>query len=106
MQGIQNGWVTMSSSDKTWSTGGENGKLLQYSCCENYMNVNGTKRQKDMTPEDESPVGRCQCATGEDRRAITNSSRKKWSGLAKAAMTLSCGCIESKVVMKVKSGGE
>ena len=38
-------------SDKKWSTGGGNGKPLQYSYPENPMD--GTKRQKDMTPEDE-----------------------------------------------------
>ena len=34
----QDGQVTVESSDKTWSTGGGNGKPLQYSCCENPMN--------------------------------------------------------------------
>jgi len=41
------------SSDKTWSTGGGNGKPLQYSCHENPMNH--MKRRKDMTLEDEHP---------------------------------------------------
>ena len=60
------------SSDKTWSTGERNGKLLQYSCFENPMN--SIKRQKDRTLKDELPrlVG-VQYATGEQRR---NSSRK------------------------------
>ena len=35
------------SSDKTWSTGEENGKPLQYSCLENPMN--SMKNQKDRT---------------------------------------------------------
>ena len=30
----QDGWVIVESSDKMWSTGGGNGKSLQYSCCE------------------------------------------------------------------------
>ena len=34
----QDGWVIVKSSDKTWSTGGGNGKPLQYSCCENPVN--------------------------------------------------------------------
>ena len=34
----QDGWVIVKSSDKTWSTGGGNGKAPQYSCCENPMN--------------------------------------------------------------------
>ena len=40
------------SSDKTWSTGGGNGKPLHHSCHKNPMN--SMKRQKDMTPEDKS----------------------------------------------------
>ena len=38
------------SSDKTWFTGEENDKPLQYSCLENPM-----KRQKDRTLKDELP---------------------------------------------------
>ena len=60
------------SSEKTWSTGGRNGKPLQYSCLENPMN--SMKRQKDRTLKDELPrlVG-AQYATGEEWR---NNSRK------------------------------
>ena len=36
-----------------WSTGGGNGKLVQNSSYENPMN--STKRQKDVTLEDETP---------------------------------------------------
>ena len=43
----------MESSDKMWSTGGGNGKPLQYSCLENP--VNSMKRQKDRTLKDELP---------------------------------------------------
>ena len=54
----------MKSSDKTWSTGGINGKTLQYSCQENPMN--SMKGQKDMTLEDEPPrLEGVQYATGE-----------------------------------------
>ena len=62
----------MGSSDKTWPTGEENGKPLQYSCLENPMK--GTKRQKRMTLKDELPrsVG-AQYATGDQWR---NNSRK------------------------------
>ena len=49
----QDGRVMVESSDKTWSTGEENGKPLQYSCLENPMN--STKRQKDMTQKYELP---------------------------------------------------
>ena len=48
----QDRWVIVKNSDKIWSTGGENSNPLQYSCHENAMN--SVKRQKDMTPEDES----------------------------------------------------
>ena len=64
--------VMVESSDKTWSTGVENGKPLQYSCLEN--RTNRMKRQKDRTLTDELPrlVG-AQYATGEEWR---NNSRK------------------------------
>ena len=62
----------MASSDKTWSTGEGNGKLLQHSCLETPMN--SMKRQKDITLKDElsRSVG-VQYATGEEQR---NSSRR------------------------------
>ena len=60
------------SSDKTWSTGEENVKPLQYSCLENPMN--SIKRQKDMTLNDELPKSvDAQYATGEEWK---NRSRK------------------------------
>ena len=51
-------------ADKTWSTGDENGKPLQYSCLENPMN--SMKRQNDRILKKELPksVG-AQYATGE-----------------------------------------
>ena len=45
--------VMVESSDKTWSTGEGNGKLLQYSFLENPMN--SMKREKDKTLKDELP---------------------------------------------------
>ena len=68
----QDGQVMVESSDKTWSTGKQDGKPLQYSCLENPMN--NMKRQKDRTLKDELPrsVG-AQYATGEQWR---NNSRK------------------------------
>ena len=62
----------MKSSDKTRSTGEENGKPLQYSCLENPMN--SMKRQKDRTLRAELPrsVG-AQYTTGDQWR---NNSRK------------------------------
>ena len=65
----------MKGSDKIQSTGGGKSKPLQYSCRENLMN--STKRRKDLIPEDEPPkLEGVQYATGEEQRAITNSSRK------------------------------
>ena len=60
------------SSDKTWSTGEENGIPLQHSCLENSMN--SMKRQKERTLKEELPrsVG-AQYATGDQWR---NNSRK------------------------------
>ena len=57
------------SSDKMWSSGDKNGKLLQYSCHENPMK--SMKRQKDMTLKDRL-VG-VQYANGEEGE---NDSRK------------------------------
>ena len=39
--------------------------------------MDSMKRQKDMTPEDKPPsLEGVQCANGEERRAIMNSSKK------------------------------
>ena len=60
----QDGRFIVESSDKTWSTGEEDGKPLGYSCLENPMN--SMKRPKGMTLKDELPrsVG-AQYATGD-----------------------------------------
>ena len=62
------------SSDKTWSTGEGNGKLLQYFCLENPMN--SMKRQNDRILKEELPrsVG-AQYATGDQWR--TNSIKNE-----------------------------
>ena len=63
------------SSDKTWTTGEGNGKLLQYSCLENPMN--SMKRQKDNTLKDELPrVVGAQFATGEEWRRISRKNEE------------------------------
>ena len=49
----QDGQDMVKSSDKMWSTGEGNGKPLQYSYLEDPMN--GMKRQKTVTQEDEAP---------------------------------------------------
>ena len=53
LRATQDKWVIVEISDKTWSTGEENGKPLQYSCNKNPMN--SMKIQEDMTLEDETP---------------------------------------------------
>ena len=75
MQGRQRWWVIVKSSEKTWSSEGGNGSPLHYSCHENLMN--NMKRQNYIILEDEPPrFESVQHASGEECRAITNSSRK------------------------------
>jgi len=75
----QDGRVMVESSDKTWSTGEGNGKLLQYSCLENP--TNNMKRQKDRTLKDELPrsVGTQYAARDQWR---TNSRKNEDRGCA------------------------
>ena len=72
MWATQHSWIIVESSDKMWSTGEGNGKLLQYSCLEDPMN--SIKRQKGRTLKDELPrsIG-AHYAAGEEWR---NNSRK------------------------------
>ena len=68
----QNGRVMVERSNRMWSTGGGNGKPLQYSCLENPMN--SMKRQKERTLKNELPRSvDAQYATGDQWR---NNSRK------------------------------
>ena len=71
----QDGRVMVKSSDKMWSTGEGNGKLLQYSCLENPMN--SMKKQKDRTLKDElpRPVG-AQYASGEEWRSNSKKNEE------------------------------
>ena len=73
----QDGWVMVESSEKMWSTGEGNGKLLQSSCLENPMN--SMKRQNDRILKMELPrlVG-AQYAT-EISGEITPERMKGWS---------------------------
>ena len=66
--------VMVERSDRMWSTGEGNGKLLQYSCLENPMN--NMKRQNDRILKEEFPrsVG-AQYATG-DQGEITPERMK------------------------------
>ena len=63
--------VIVESTDKTWSSGEENDKPLQYSCLENTMN--NMKRQKDRTLNNELRLAGAQYATREEWR---NNYRK------------------------------
>ena len=68
----QDGQVVVERSDRMWSTGGGNGKPLQYSCLENP--INSMKRLNDSILKEEFPrlVGD-HYATGDQWR---NNSRK------------------------------
>ena len=64
--------VMVKISDRTWPTGEENGKPLQYSCLENP--INSMKRQNDRILKEELPRPEgAQYATGDQWR---NNSRK------------------------------
>ena len=68
----QDGQVMVERSDRMWSIGVGNGKLLQYSCLENSMN--SMRRQNDRILKEELPrSGGTQYATGDQWR---NNSRK------------------------------
>ena len=64
------------SLNKTWSTGEENGKPLQYSCLENAMN--SMKRQKDRTLKDELPRSIGAHMLLEISGEITPERMKRW----------------------------
>ena len=68
----QDGRGMVERSDRTWSTGGGNGKPLQYSCLENP--INSMRRKNDRILKEKPPrlVG-AQYATGDQWR---NNSRK------------------------------
>ena len=91
--------ITVESAEKTPSTGGGNEEPLQCPCCENPLN--SMKRQKDTTPEYESPVSGVKCAVAEEQRAITNSSRKNEAVGTKQKYAQLWIC----VVAKVESSG-
>ena len=68
----QDGRVMVERSDRMWSTGEGNGKLVQYSCLENPMS--SMRRQNDRTLKEELPRSvDAQYATGDQWR---NNSRK------------------------------
>ena len=65
--------IMVERSDRMWSTGGGNGKPLQYSCLENPMST--MKRQNDRILKEELPMSvGAQYATGGQWR---NNPRKK-----------------------------
>ena len=73
--------VIVKSSDKSWSTRGGNGNLLQYSCCKNP--INSMKRQKDNDTRRWAPLRSesIQCGTG--MRKLDNISGSMDMNLSK-----------------------
>ena len=71
----QDGQVIMESSEKTWYTGGGNDKPLQYSCLETPWTV--WKGKKIGHWEINAPGEKVSFITGEKRRAITISAKKR-----------------------------
>ena len=71
----QDRWVIVKSSDNLWSAGGV---ATHSTILAETPPMNSTKRQEDMALEDKPPPSKAgsQYATGEEQRAITNSSRK------------------------------
>ena len=88
------GQVIVKSSDKTWSSGGGNGKPLRYSCHENPIS-------SIMTLKDEESPGqkRCNMLLGKSRgQLLIAPERMKWLGQSKNdAQLWMC------LVVKVKS---
>ena len=81
---IQDRWVIVKSSDKTWSAGGGNGKPSQYICCENPTNY--IKWEKDVTLRDEPPgLEGIQYATAESKGQLpTAPERMEWLGQSRS----------------------
>ena len=90
----QDGRVMVERSDRMWSTGEGNGKLLPYSCLENPMN--SRKRQNDRILKEELPrsVG-AQYATG-DSGEITPERMKGWSQSKNNTQLWTCQVIEAR----------
>ena len=61
---IQDGRVMVERSDRMWSTGEGNGKLLQYSCLENPMSCMKRRNDRILKEELTRSVG-AQYATGD-----------------------------------------
>ena len=73
----QDGLVMAERSDRMWSTGEGNGKLLQYSCLENP--INSIKRQNDQMLKEELPRSVGAQALQEISGEITPERMKGWS---------------------------
>ena len=83
------GRVMAEGSDKMWSTGEGNGKLLQYSCLE--YPKNDMKRQNDKTRKDELPRSvSAQYSAGDKWR--NNCRKNEEIDGAKATTPPSFGC--------------
>ena len=75
VQGHSGRWVPVEGSGRTGSTGGGNGRPLQYSCLENP--VNSMKRQKNVIPEDEAPRSESICMILRKSREIAPERMKR-----------------------------
>ena len=73
----QDGRVMVERSDRMWSTGEGNDKLLQYSCLENPMN--SMKRQNDRILKEELPKSVGAWMLLEISGEITAERMKGWS---------------------------
>ena len=94
----QNEQVIVKSSDKTCSTGAENGKLLQYSFCENP--ISHMKRQKDPTLEDDpTQVRKCPICYWKSRGQLLISPK----GMKSLGQNRNDAQLWIYLVMKVKS---
>ena len=83
----QDGRVTVERSERIWSPGEGNGKLLQYSCLENPMN--SMKRQNDRLLKEELPCQYVPNMLLEISGEITPERMKGWS---QSKAIPNCGC--------------
>ena len=83
----QDRWVMAESTDKTWSTGEENGKPLQQSFLENLMNNRKKKKRYDTESKLPRSVG-SPYATGEEQRNSSRGNEVELSSLTQLCPTL------------------
>ena len=77
----QNVWVIVKNSDRTWSTGGGNGKPLQYSSCKNPHKQYEKAERYDTGRWAPPRLEGVQYTTGEEQRAIIGILKFFWMWL-------------------------